>query len=99
MGDKRSTLASVMLARVSARVPARDDGEPVPHKREAADDILFAKGAATAAGFTPLHRTYDRPPQREPTFDVSKAAAPRNVEPFQAAVVAFGCIALLLSAG
>jgi hypothetical protein len=103
MTEKPSSLASVMLARDAA--PSQSVRE-----RVAADDILFAKGAATAAGFNPHYRSFEyqaapRPPTFDaadppPTFDAAeRPPAPQpGVQPFQAAVIAFGCMALLLSA-
>ena len=101
MTEKRSSLAAVMLARDPA--PPDDEAEPAARERVSAADILFAKGAATAAGFNPLYRNFEQPSASSPAAaqdaDDRQAGVRAALQPFQAAIVAFGCIALLLSAG
>lgn len=102
MSEKRSSLASVMLARDAAPSQTGDGTVTALREHLNADDILFAKGAATAAGFNPHHRSYDYRPGPPPTAAMNASArrSPQAaVQPFQAAVIAFGCITLLLSAG
>jgi hypothetical protein len=101
MMEKPGNLASVLLARDAAPDQAL-------RARADLDELLFAKGAATAAGFNPRYRAYEhRPaPAAMPESEAAEArpadppAAPRrDAQPFQSAVIAFGCVALLLSAG
>jgi hypothetical protein len=98
MTEKPGNLASVMLARDGAISQALRGHADM-------DELLFAKGAATAAGFRPQYEALQRQPAPVPAaaLDVPAAEAPTasrpHTQPFQAAVIAFGSIALLLSAG
>ena len=78
-----------------------------PERRET---LLFSKGAASAAGFRPSYWSYEHPPQQtqapdaDPQAPLLAAPAPSPIthhttkQTVQWAVIAFGCLAVLISA-
>jgi len=96
MSEKPGNLASVLLARDAA--PSE-----TPHKGADVHELLFAKGAATAAGFQPRFHPTDRRPSSPSATAAEAADASASThtptQPFRAAMVAFGCVAILAVAG
>lgn len=81
-----------------------------PAGSESRETLLFSKGAASAAGFRPSYWSYERPPQQTQAPGADPQALPLAAPPpspiahhttkqtVQWAVIAFGCLAVLISA-